>query len=135
MPDDYELLPDAALRDLADSCGRGCWRADRPIPATTYFVQRSRVENFLVVARLIRDRSDVLDDERTRNAVWVSVCHAVDFHLQEPGTGAEKRRTLAAIEIAGRADAEHQFIRFVNHRMNGGATSWAEWMALGGQGG
>lgn len=133
--DDFELLPDEVLRDLADSCGRGHWRADRPKPATTHFVQRSRVENFRVVAGLIRDHSDVLGDERTKEAVWVSVCQAVDFHLEEPGTGTEKRRVVAAIEIAGRADAEQQLIRFANHRMNGGTTSWAEWMELGGQGG
>lgn len=131
--DDFELLPVEVLRDLADTCGRRHWKADKPAPAGTLFVQRSRVENYRVVSGMIRDRGGM--DERTRNSVWASVCQAVDFHLGDNGNDGERQRAVAALAVAGRADAETQFIRFVNHRMNGGTESWERWMSIGRQGG
>jgi hypothetical protein len=130
MPDSFELLPDERLRDLADSCGRGHWRTTRPKPASSYFVQRSRVENYRVVSWLIRDVSDVMGDDRTRAAVWASVCQAVDLWLEEPGIGSEQERALAALKVAGRTDAEHELVKFVNHRQEGGMRSWDKWMGL-----
>jgi hypothetical protein len=97
MSDEYELLPVTQLRDLADQCGRRHWRRDKPIPASSYFVQRSRVENWRIVAGMIRDRSDELSDQRISMAVWASVCQAVDLHLGEPAMSLEKERTLAAL--------------------------------------
>lgn len=131
MPDDFELLPDERLRDLADLCGRGHWKATMPKPASSYFVQRSRVENYRVVSGLIHDVSDVMGDERTRGAVWSSVCQAVDLWLEEPGIGSEQERALAALKVAGRTDAEHELVKFVNHRQEGGTRSWDKWMGLG----
>jgi hypothetical protein len=131
MPNSFELLPDSLLRDLADNCGRGHWRSEAPLAASTYFVQRSRVENWRVVSGMIRDRSDVLDDERTRKAVWASVCQAVDVHLGEPGYGGATDRALAALAIADREDAGTELAKFAIHRMQGGSRSWANWMGLG----
>lgn len=135
MPDDYELLPIASIHDLAAMCGRGHWRAGKPAPASSHYVQRSRIENFRAVAGIIRADSNVLDDERTRNAVWAAVCQAVDAELEERGSETERSRAAAALKIADRADAATRLVEFVNHRMNGGATSWDRWMSLDGQGG
>ena len=130
MSDEYELLPKTQLRDLADQCGRRHWKADKPIAASSYFVQRSRVENWRIVARMIRDRSDQLSDQRISVAVWVSVCQAVDIHLGEPAMSGERERSLAAFAIADRADAETELTKFACHRMQGGSKSWAQWMGL-----
>jgi hypothetical protein len=130
MSDEYELLPVTQLRDLADQCGRRHWRRDKPIAASSYFVQRSRVENWRIVAGMIRDRSDELSDERISVAVWASVCQAVDMHLGEPAMSFEKERTLAALAVADRADAETELAKFACHRMQGGSKSWAQWMGL-----
>ena len=130
MADSFELLPDSLLRDLAEGCGRRNWRSEAPLAASTYFVQRSRVENWRVVSGKIRDRSDVLDDERTRNAVWASVCQAVDVHLGEPGCGGVVSRTLAGLSLADRPDAEMELAKFAVHRMAGGTKSWQQWMGL-----
>lgn len=130
MAESFELLPDPLLRDLADNCGRGHWRSEPPVAASSYFVQRSRVENYRVVSGLIRERSDVLGDERTRKSVWVAVCQAVDAHLGEPGSSGEADRILAALAIAGRPDAETELAKFSAHRMAGGTKSWSQWMGL-----
>lgn len=130
MPDSFELLPDSLLRDLADGCGRRNWRSEPPLAASTYFVQRSRVENWRVVSGLIRDRSDVLDDERTRKAVWASVCQAVDAYLGEPGYRGATDRALGALAIADRGDAGTELANFAIYRMQGGSRSWASWMGL-----
>ena len=135
MSDDYELLPIDQLHDLAALCGRGHWKAESPQPASSHYVQRSRVENFRAVAAIIRADSDVLDDDRTRNAVWVAVCQAVDAELEERGSETERSRAAAALKIAGRADAATRLVEFVNHRANGGTTSWERWMSLDGHGG
>ena len=130
MSDEYELLPTTVLRDLADRCGRNHWRAEAPLAASTLYIQRSRVENYRVVSGLIRERSDIMHDERTRKAVWAAVCQAVDVHLAEPGTGAEVGRTLAALLIADRPDAEFELAKFTCHRMAGGTKTWAQWMGI-----
>jgi hypothetical protein len=130
MSDSFELLPDSLLRDLADGCGRRHWKSEAPICASTHFVQLSRVENWRVVSGLIRDRSDVLDDERTRKAVWASVCQAVDAHLGEPGCGDTVSRALAGLSLADRPDAEMELAKFAVHRMAGGTKSWQQWMGL-----
>jgi hypothetical protein len=135
MPDDYELLSSDQLHDLAAMCGRRHWRAEKPAPASSHYVQRSRVENFRAVAGIIRADSNVLGDERTRNAVWAAVCQAVDIELEERGSETERRRAAAALKIAGRTDAEKELVKFINHRAAGGMTSWDAWMSLGGQGG
>jgi hypothetical protein len=130
MSDDDELLPVTQLRDLADQCGRRHWTSDKPIPASSYFVQRSRVENWRIVARMIRQHSDKMADQRISLAVWCSVCQAVDMHLGEPAMSLEKERTLAALAVADRADAETELAKFACHRMQGGSKSWAQWMGL-----
>jgi hypothetical protein len=134
MPDDYELLPSSQLHDLAAMCGRGHWKAKTPAPASSHYVQRSRIENFRAVAGIIRADSNVLDDERTRNAVWAAVCQAVDSELEERGSETERSRAAAALKIAGRTDAATRLVEFVNHRINGGATSLERWMSLDGHG-
>lgn len=120
------------LQDLADMCGRGFWKVERPEPASTHFIQRSRVENYRVVSTLIQEESDVLKDERTRNAVFASVCRAVDIHLGEPGCSGERDRTIAALSVAGFDGIDQEVVKFVNHRQEGGTRTWQEWIGQGG---
>lgn len=128
--EEYRILPDEMLRDLRDMKGRRNWKEDRPLPAATYFVQRSRVENFRVVSRMIRDVSDAMEEPRTVDAVWCSVCHAVDVFLGDPGMTFEKSRTLLALELAGRPNLERDLVAFSVHRAEGGSKTWREWLGL-----
>ena len=83
MSDEYELLPEYVLAEIAGRCGRGFGRpGDKVPPAMTHYVQRSRIENYAVVVgmahRYLR-RGEHMDDFRDR--IWQHVCAAVDLEL------------------------------------------------------
>jgi hypothetical protein len=81
MADEYELLPDDTLHEIAARCGRGFGRAGDKVPvAMSHVVQRSRIENYRTVMPLARvhvRRGEHIDDFKDR--IWQHVCHEVDL--------------------------------------------------------
>jgi hypothetical protein len=81
VADEYELLPDRTLHEIAARCGRGFGRAGDKVPVSmTLFGQRSRIENYRVVVSMASvhlRRGEHIDDFRDR--IWQHVCHEVDL--------------------------------------------------------
>ena len=75
------LLSDETSREIAMRCGRGWYRADKPLTALIHDWQLSRLANYrrviAIAPQYIRGRDGM--SRETCNAIWAHVCAETDL--------------------------------------------------------